>query len=92
MNSHNRAVQRELDGIYRDRGRGEAQKLAAAFGALSAAFMAQCAREQELARALGDEETAVREQVKAGVMAAAREMFAAAYAGATGRREVLWDE
>lgn len=85
-------LQVELDAIYRDRGRSELERLAAAYGASTAVFIAGCERQRDLARALGDEETAVREQIKAAVMAEAREIFAAMYAGVSHERTVLWDE
>jgi len=86
------ALQRRLDAIYRDRRRSEVDRLADAFDAASAAFIAQCGRDRDLARAFGDEETAVREQIKAGVMAEARTIFLMTHAGVTGKREVMWDD
>jgi len=92
MSKLDAGLQRELDAIYRDRRRSELERLAAAYGASTAAFIANCERQRELARALGDEETALREQIKASVMTQARELFAAVYAGVSGERSVLWDE
>lgn len=92
MKRYDRALQQALDAIVRDRERNETEKLAAAFEAITASFIAQSRREVELARALGDEDTAVQEQIKAGVMLQARAIFAEAYARATGTRAVLWDE
>jgi hypothetical protein len=92
MDKRDAALNRKLEAIYADRKQGEMEKMAAAFEAMTAAFIAQSKRELELARALGDEDTAVKEYIKAGVMAQARVIFAEQYARVSGRREVLWDE
>lgn len=92
MDKRDAALNRKLEAIYSDRKQDELAKMAEAFELTTAAFIAQSKREVELARALGDEDTAVKEHIKAGVMAQARAIFAEQYARVSGRREVLWDE
>jgi len=83
------AVQR----IANDPDRSELEKLTAAFGAVTAQFIANSENDLALARAMGDEETAVKEQIKANVMRSAREIFAYCYQVTSGdRSEVLWHE
>ena len=92
MNEETYVSLRRMNAIFDDPQRSELAKVTAAFDATTAGFIAASERAAELARALGDEETAVKERIKAGVMQQAREMFAFHYARATGKREGLWDE
>ena len=78
--------------IADDPDRNEIEKLAAAFGAATEMFITNSENELALARALGDEETAVKEQIKANVMRAAREIFADCYTVVSGDRGEVWDE
>ena len=82
------AVQRIVD----DPDRSDMEKMAAAFGEATGIFIAGSEREQALARALGDEETAVKEQIKANMMRSAREIFADIYTRVSGERSELWHE
>ena len=82
------AMQRIVD----EPGRTDMEKLAAAFGAVTEMFIANIGNELALARALGDEETAVKEQIKGSVMHAARDLFAQCYVAVTGDRSEVWDE
>jgi len=70
----------------------EMEKLAAAFDFATASFIAQSGRDLELARAMGDEETAVKEQIKSNVMLSAREIFEFCYLNVTGSRRSIWHE
>lgn len=83
-----RAIQRVAEETQND----ELEKLAGAFGAATELFIGSCENEIALARALGDEETAVKEQIKANVMHSAREIFAFCYTVISGDRSEVWDE
>jgi hypothetical protein len=68
----------------------EMAKLAAAFEGLTG-FIIQCTdREIELARALGDREETIKQQIKRDTLRHARGIFQACYRGVTGRK--AWDE
>jgi len=82
------AIQRIVD----DPERTDMEKMAAAFGEATGIFIAGSEREQALARALGDEETAVKEQIKANMMRSARAIFADIYTRVSGERSELWHE
>ena len=82
------AIQR----IAEDPQKDEMEKLAAAFGTATDLFITNSENELALARALGDEETAVKEQIKANVMRSAREIFAYCYTVVSGERSEVWDE
>jgi hypothetical protein len=82
------AIQRIVD----DPDRSDMEKIAAAFGEATGIFIAGSEREQALARALGDEETAVKEQIKSNVMRMSRDIFADVYTRVTGERSELWHE
>jgi vacuolar-type H+-ATPase subunit E/Vma4 len=83
---------REVDRIVADANLAEIDKLAEAFGSVTQSFIERSERDLELARAMQDEETAVKEQIKAGVMKSAREMFEFCYLKATGSRRSIWHE
>jgi hypothetical protein len=82
------AMQRIAD----DPGMDNLQKVTAAFGEATAIFIAASEQEMALARALGDEETAVKEQIKGNVMRLAREILADSYRLVTGERSEVYDE
>ena len=73
-------------------GGSDMQKMAAAFGEASALFVTESEQAAVLARALGDEETAVKEQIKANVMRSAREIFSESYRIISGERGEVWHE
>jgi hypothetical protein len=82
------AIQRIVD----DAERTDMEKVAAAFGEATGLFIDGSERELALARAMGDEETAVKELIKANVMRTAREIFAEIYVNVTGERSEVWHE
>ena len=82
------AIQRIVD----DPQRTDLEKMAAAFGETTALFIAASENELALARAMGDEETAVKEKIKGNVMRTAREIFAECYTLVSGERSEVWDE
>jgi hypothetical protein len=63
------------------------EKLAQAFQAITARYVEHAHHEIELARALQDPESVVREQIKLGVMEHARSIFDDCYRLVTGRRD-----
>lgn len=87
-----RIMANEIERIAADGALSEVERLAAAFGLVSASVIEQNGRDLELARAMGDEETAVKEQIKAGVMQSARQIFEYCYVQITGTRKGVWDE
>lgn len=82
------AIQRIVD----DPDKGDLEKLAAAFGEATGLFISASENDLALAQAMGDEETAVKERIKANVMRAARDIFSDCYARVTGERGEVWDE
>lgn len=68
----------------------EVQKLASAYDWITGRIITHAFREVEAARALGDEESAIRQQVKMETMRHARVIFEQCYMLATGRR--AWDD
>ena len=66
------------------------EKLAQAFDLLSRRYVEQAHNETELRRAMGDEESMIKERIKAGVMETARSMFQECYRMIAGRS--VWDE
>ena len=87
-----RHLAKEVDRIVSDASLAEIDRLAMAFGTVTKSFIEQSERDLDLARAMQDEETAVKEQIKAGVMDTAREMFEFCYLKATGSRRSIWHE
>jgi hypothetical protein len=79
-----------LDHIVADPSLTELQKLTRAFDVMTGHFINHYQRDGEVARALGDKDTAVREQIKAGVLNSARGMFQTCYHRVTGTREDIW--
>jgi hypothetical protein len=82
----------DIKRIIADEEMTEMERLAAAFGYGTESFIMQSGRDLELARAMGDEETAVKEQIKSSVMQSARELFEFCYLNVTGTRRGIWDE
>lgn len=81
--------QGELDAIFAS-DLPEMAKLAAAFEGLTG-FVIQCTdREIELAKALGDREETIKQQIKRDTLKHARGIFQTCYRGVTGRK--AWDE
>ena len=68
----------------------EMERLAAAYGGLTGFIIEIAEGEIELARALGDREGMVKQQVKMETLKVARDIFQRCYRGVTGRK--AWDE
>ena len=68
----------------------EARKLARAFGWVTGRIIAHAEKEVETARALRDEECAIKQQVKMETIRHSRAIFEECYLLATGRK--AWDE
>jgi hypothetical protein len=68
------------------------EKLTRTFDLTTRHFIGHYRHDAEIARAMGDSETAVREEIKAGVLNASRGMFEHCYRRITGLREELWHE
>jgi len=66
------------------------EKLARAFEWVTGRYVGHAQQEIELIRALGDQESLVKEQIKLGVMKHARSIFYDCYRRVTGRK--VWDE
>lgn len=65
-------------------------KLAQAFDLLTSRYIEEAHNEVELRRAMGDEESVIKERIKAGVMETARDMFQDCFRLIAGRS--AWDE
>jgi hypothetical protein len=87
-----RIMAKEIERIAADDALNEMERLAAAFGLVTASIIEQNGRDFELARAMGDEESAVKEQIKAGVMQSARQIFEYCYVQITDTRKGVWNE
>ncbi|MBX3058109.1 MAG: hypothetical protein KF770_16705 [Anaerolineae bacterium] len=68
------------------------QKLTRAFHLTTRQYIGHYRHDAEIARAMGDKDTAVREEMKAGMIEAARGMFGHCYLRITGKRGNWWDE
>ena len=68
----------------------EVEKLAQAFGWVTNHWVERAQKEIELARAINDRETLVKEQIKTEMMKFARSIFQDCHVRVTGRR--AWDE
>jgi len=88
----NRQMAAELAKIIEDTSMDEMDRLTAAYGHVTAKFIAEGQNRIELARAMGDQEEAVKEQIMIGVMQTAREMFEYCYILVSGSRRSLWDD
>lgn len=87
-----RDVAIDIKRIIADEDLTDMERLVAAFGFATESFVVQSGRDLELARAMGDQETAVKEQIKSSVMLSAREIFEFCYLNVTGTRKGIWDE
>jgi len=87
-----REIAIEVERIVTNEDLAEIDKLAEAFGVATDSFIEQSLRNLELARAMHDQETAVKEQIKANVMNSAREIFEFCFLNATGTRRSIWHE
>jgi len=79
----------ELDDIF-DADTADIEKLKKAFRWITGRIVEEAQREIELARAMGDRETIVKQQIKMETMKSAWGIFQDCYLRATGRR--AWDE
>jgi hypothetical protein len=68
------------------------EKLVRSFDLVTRKFIGHYQHDAEIARAMGDKETAVREEIKAGILQSSRGMFAHCYTRITGLRGKLWDD
>ena len=68
----------------------EIEKLAQTFDWVTGRIIEHAREEIELARAMQDQETVIKEQIKMSTLKHAREVFEFCYIRATGRRP--WDE
>ena len=68
----------------------EVEKLAQVFQRITGKYIGHSQQEIELLKALGDQESLVKEQIKLGVMNHARGIFQDCYLRITGRK--AWDE
>lgn len=84
--------QEAFDQIVADPSLTDLEKLVRTFDLVTREFMGHYQHDAELARIMGDKDTAVREEIKAGILNASRGMFAHCYTRITGLRGKLWDE
>jgi hypothetical protein len=68
----------------------DVEKLAQAFQLITGRYAEQAAADIELARAMQDQESLVKEQIKLGMMMHARSIFKDCYRAVIGR--MAWDE
>lgn len=68
----------------------EVEKLVQAFDLVTKTAITTSEHEIELALAMGDKETAVKERIKSGGINIARGMFEHCYREITGSREPMW--
>ena len=78
-----------LDEIAASEG-ADLEKMARAFGGLTGFIIEDSRRQVELARASGDAEEAVKQQIKLETMRHARRLFGTCYLHIAGKR--AWDE
>lgn len=90
MNEANETI--KLDHIKENSNLSELEKIVQAFDLVTRRSIKYSENEVELALVMGDEETAVKERIKAGGIRAARGMFQYCYHEITGSREALWHE
>jgi hypothetical protein len=90
MNEANETI--NLDHLKENTDLSELEKIIQAFDLVTRRSIKYSEHEAELALAMGDEETAVKERIKAGGIQAARGMFQYCYHEITGSREELWHE
>ena len=82
----------KLDHITKNDELTELEKLVQAFDLVTQTAITISEHEIELALAMGDKETAVKERIKSGGIQTARGMFEFCYREITGSRETLWHE
>ena len=87
-----REMARTIQRVADDPALSELEKLSAAFDQATRLFLSASEQSVALARAMGDEDTAVKELIKGNVMTSAREIFADCYARVTGQRSEVWCE
>jgi hypothetical protein len=87
-----REMARTIQRIADDPALSDVQKLSAAFDEATRLFVSASEQSVALARAMGDEETAVKELIKGNVMVSARQIFADCHARVTGERSEVWGE
>jgi hypothetical protein len=68
------------------------EKLVHTFELVTREFITHSQHEVEVAQAMGDKETAVREQIKSGVMHTSRQMFSYCFIRITGKRSKVWGD
>lgn len=68
------------------------EKLVRTFNLVTRQYIGHYKHDAEVARVMGDKETAVREELKAGMIESARGMFGHCYMRITGVRGKWWDE
>ena len=78
--------------IVTDTSLTDMEKLVRAFHLTTHQYIGHYKHDAEIARAMGDKDTAVREEIKAGMIEAARGMFGHCYLRITGVRGNWWDE
>ena len=81
-----------FESIVNDQALTDMEKLVRAFHLTTRQYIGHYKHDAEIARAMGDKDTAVREEIKAGMIEAARGMFGHCYLRITGKRENWWDE
>lgn len=86
----NKTDWRQVAAELRESGRPEIEKLAYAFGWITDRMIEQGIEDIQLARALRDEDSVVKNQIKTEVTRHARDIFAHCHMLATGRK--VWDE
>jgi hypothetical protein len=79
-----------FDQIKENDGLTELEKLVQAFDLVTKTAITTSEHEIELALAMGDKETAVKERIKSGGINIARGMFEYCYREITGSREPMW--
>ncbi|MBE2220021.1 MAG: hypothetical protein IAF02_00690 [Anaerolineae bacterium] len=82
----------QLDHIKRNTDLTELEKIVQAFDLVTKTAISYSTHEIEIALALGDKETAVKERIKSGGIHISRGMFEYCYREITGSREAIWHE
>lgn len=81
----------DLEAIYASRDE-DIEKLVQAFDRITRSVIETARREIELARAMQDQETVVKQQIRMAGMKDARAIFQNCYLRITGKRSRLWEE
>ncbi|MBN1249995.1 MAG: hypothetical protein JXC32_20190 [Anaerolineae bacterium] len=90
MQAFNRTTQDELQRIL-DSDQDDMQRFVAAFDWLTRRIIEVAENEIELARAMRDQETVVKQQIKLQTLRTARDVFQTCYLRVTGARNRLWE-